>query len=106
MAQHPPQAAGPTVNIQGPPGPFAADGPMKKGFEILRDAHKQGDRVDLEAMEAKMRAVANEMAGGKASKETEDHILAVAHQALALGVGNPKIFDSYEAFMAAMMGPQ
>ena len=46
------------------------------------------------------------MAGGKASKEMEDHVLGVAHQALALGVSNPKMFDSYETFMATMMGPQ
>jgi hypothetical protein len=106
FAQHPPAPNGPTASLQGPPGPFAADGPMKKGYEIMRDAHNQGDKVDLEAFETKIRALAAEMAGGKASREMEDHVLGVAHQALALGVSNPKMFASYEAFMATMMGPQ
>jgi hypothetical protein len=106
LAQHAPPPNGPTVSLQGPPGSFTADGHMKKAYEILLEAHKQGDKADLEAMEAKIRVLAAEMAGGKASKEMEDHVLGVAHQALALGASNPKMFDSYEAFIAAMMGPQ
>jgi hypothetical protein len=45
--------------------------------------------------------------GGKpVSKAMEDHVLGVAHQALAMGVGNPKMFEGYKAFMDTMLGPQ
>ena len=41
--------------------------------------------------------------GGKpVSKAMEDHVLGVAHQALALGVSNPKMFESYKTFMTTM----
>ena len=97
-----------TVNVQGPQGPFADRTVMVPFYEMLRDAHNQGDKADLDALETKIKAMLPGMFNGgqPVSKALEDHVLGVAHQALALGVSNPKMFDSYEAFMAAMVGPQ
>jgi len=97
-----------TVNVQGPQGPFADQKVMMPFYELLRDAHNQGDKADLDAVETKVKAMlpAAFNGGQPVSKAMEDHVLGVAHQALALGVSNPKMFDSYEAFMAAMLGPQ
>ena len=97
-----------TVNVQGPQGPFADRKMMEPFYQLLRDAHNQGDKADLDAVETKVKAMLPDMFnGGKpVSKAMEDHVLGVAHQALAMGVGNPKMFDSYETFMAAMLGPQ
>jgi hypothetical protein len=108
FAQHGPPAGGDrTVNLQGDPGPFADKDTLMPFYQVLLDAHKQGDKADLEVVEEKIRTLIPKFTGGtKPSKSMEDHILGVAHQALAMGVGNPKMFDSYETFLAAMMGPQ
>jgi hypothetical protein len=109
QAGHPaPQAGSKTVDIQGPQGAFADKKVMTEFYEIIRDAHKQGDKADLTAMETKIKAmIPGAFNGGKpVSKAMEDHVLGVAHQALALGVSNPKLFDSYEVFMATMTGPK
>ena len=99
---------GHTANLQGPQGPFADEKVMKPFYEILRDAHNQGEKADLAAMETKIKAmIPNMLNGGKpVTKAMEDHVLGVAHQALAMGVGNPKMFESYQAFMTTMLGPQ
>ena len=104
-------AQNPHGNLQGPPGPFADSDLMKRFYQTLLETHKQGDKADLDAMEAKIRIMAEEMRAQIGStkigqKEFEDHVMGIAHQALALGVSNPKMFDSYESFKAAMMGPQ
>lgn len=106
--QHGASTGDTTVNVQGPQGAFADKKVMVPFYEMLRDAHNQGDKADLDALEAKVKAMLPDaFNGGKpVSKAMEDHVLGVAHQALALGVSNPKMFDSYETFMAAMMGPQ
>src|SRR5262249_30411710 len=77
-----------TVNVQGPQGPFADKKIMMPFYEMLRDAHNQGDKADLDALEAKVKAMLPDaFNGGKpVSKAMEDHVLGVAHQALALGV--------------------
>jgi hypothetical protein len=114
-AQTPPHGAHPetqagskTVDIQGPQGAFADKSVMMPFFNILLEAHNQGDKADLPAMESKIRAMipAAFNSGKPVSKAMEDHVLGVAHQALALGVSNPKLFDSYEVFMATMVGPK
>ena len=109
QAGHPaPQAGGKTVDIQGPQGAFADRKVMTSFYEIILEAHKQGEKADINAMETKIRAmIPGAFNGGKpVSKAMEDHVLGVAHQALALGVSNPKMFDSYEVFMATMVGPK
>ncbi len=104
-AQHAPAQGEKSANLQGDPGPFADKKTMMPFFNILLEAHNQGEKADLPAMEAKIRTLVPALMGGKSSKAMEDHVLGVAHQALALGVSNPKMFESYETFMAAMMGP-
>ena len=111
LAQHPPAAQSPggqtTKNLQGDPGQFATPEAMEPFYEVLLEAHKQGDKVDLAAMEAKLVVVIEKgFNGGKpVSKAFADQVLGVAHQALAMGVSNPKMFESYKTFMATMMGP-
>jgi len=102
------QAGDKTASLQGPQGAFADKSVMMPFYQILLEAHNQGEKADLAAMEAKVKAMLPAaFNGGKpVGKAMEDHVLGVAHQALALGVGNPKMFASYEAFMTTMMGPQ
>jgi hypothetical protein len=108
QAVHPAPSAGASANLQGPQGAFADEKVMMPFYQTLLEAHRQGDKADLEAMEAKVKAmIPGAFNGGKpVSKAMEDHVLGVAHQALAMGVSNPKMFESYKAFMAAMLGPQ
>src|SRR5690349_2222603 len=95
-----------TASLQGPQGAFADKSVMVPYYQILLEAHNQGDKAYLEAMETKIKAMLPAAFGGgkPVSKAMEDHVLGVAHQALALGVGNPKMFGSYEAFMTTMLG--
>ena len=95
-----------TVNIQGTQGAFADKAVMMPFFNVLKEAHDLGDKVDLAAMENKIRALAPTLAGGQPSKAMEDHVLGLAHQALAMGVAKPKMFESYETFMTEMLGPE
>jgi hypothetical protein len=109
QAGHPaPQAGDKTVDIQGPQGAFADEKKMTAFYEIILEAHKQGDKADINVMETKIKAmIPAAFNGGKpVPKAMEDHVLGVAHQALALGVSNPKMFESYKTFMATMMGPK
>ena len=107
FAQHGQAVEGKTVDIQGPRGAFGEREKMLPFFEILLETHKQGDKADLTAMENKIRALLPTLTDGqKPTKAMEDHVLGVAHQAIALGVSNPKMFESYETFMATMAGPQ
>jgi hypothetical protein len=106
---HPaPQGGSKTVDIQGPQGQFADKSVMMPFYQILLEAHNQGDKADIAAMETKIKAMMPAaFNGGKpVSKAMEDHVLGVAHQALALGVSNPKMFESYDTFLATMMGPR
>jgi hypothetical protein len=107
-AQHgPPVSSDKTVNLQGDPGAFGVEERMMPFYQVLLETHKQGDKADLAVMEGRIRALLPTLSGGQApSKAMEDHVMGVAHQALALGVSNPKMFESYKAFMAEMMGPQ
>jgi hypothetical protein len=107
-AQTAPQAGDKTASLQGPQGAFADKTVMMPFYEILLEAHKQGDKADLAAMETKIKAMlpAGFNGGKPVSKAMEDHVLGVAHQALALGVSNPKMFESYKTFMTTMTGPQ
>jgi hypothetical protein len=102
------QAGDRTASLQGDQGSFADKNVMMPFYEILLEAHKQGDKADLAAMEAKIKAMlpAGFNGGKPVSKAMEDHVLGVAHQALALGVSNPKMFESYKTFMTTMTGPQ
>jgi hypothetical protein len=105
---HPVPQAGRTVDLQGDQGAFADQTQMRAFYEILLETHKQGDKADLKAMEEKIVRRAELMfnEGKPISKGMQDHVLGVAHQALALSVSNPKIFESYESFMAQMAGPK
>ena len=106
-AQTAPQADK-TASLQGPQGPFADKSVMMPFYQILLEAHNQGEKADLQAMETKIKAmIPGAFNSGKpVSKAMEDHVMGVAHQALAMGVGNPKMFESYKAFMDTMLGPQ
>lgn len=108
LAQHAPASSDKTVSLQGDQGAFGQEAQMRPFFEILLEAHKQGDKADLKAMEEKIirRAELMFSDGKPISKGMQDHVLGVAHQALAIGVSNPKIFESYESFMTLMAGPQ
>ena len=106
-AQTPPASKDVTVDIQGAAGSGFSDPKIMTPFyEILRDTHLQGPKADLDVMEEKIRAMVPTLTGGqKPSVAMEDHVLGVAHQALAMGVANPKMFASYKDFMTAMLGP-
>ena len=108
IAQHGSPQADKTVSLQGDQGAFGEEAQMRPFFEILLETHKQGDKADLKAMEEKIVRRAELMFndGKPISKGMQDHVLGVAHQALAIGVSNPKIFESYESFMTLMAGPQ
>lgn len=109
FAQHPaPPSGGKTVDLQGDQGAFGDQTHMRAFYEIVLEAHKQGDKADLKAMEEKITRRAELMFndGKPISKGMQDHVLGVAHQAIAMGVSNPKIFESYESFMAQMAGPR
>ncbi|HEV7693989.1 MAG TPA: hypothetical protein VGO52_24360, partial [Hyphomonadaceae bacterium] len=77
-----------TTSLQGPQGAFADKSVMMPFYQILLEAHNQGEKADLQAMETKIKAMLPAaFNGGKpVGKAMEDHVLGVAHQALAMGV--------------------
>jgi hypothetical protein len=105
-----PQAGGQPVtkSLQGGQ-PAGMEEAIRLFYQVMIDAGaKNGvDRVDVPALETKVRGLSHNFAAGHdlSPQQMEDHVVDMTHQLLAIGKKDPKIFDNLEAFTIALRGP-
>lgn len=109
---HPPAAApatSATVNMQGNDAKaWAADPHIHAFYDTTVAAFAKGaDKVDFPAYEQKSFAIFRDFGASKgmAPQAMQDHLKLIPHQVLGIVKGDPKVLDSYDNFILAVMGP-
>ena len=121
---HPPAAAAPasnapttaapagatTVNMQGNDAKaWAADSHIHAFYDTTVAAFAQGPaKVDVDAYEQKSFAIFREfgVAKGVGAAAMQDHLKLIPRQVVGIVKEDPKVLDSYENFILALMGPE
>ena len=113
-AGHAPPAAAPagptTVNMQGnDPKAWAADAHIHAFYDVTVAAFAQGPaKVDVDAFEQKSFAIFREfgVAKGVGAAAMQDHLKLIPRQIVGIVKEDPKVLDSYDNFILALMGPE
>lgn len=108
LAQHQPQGGAPTASMQGDTNAWKANPHFHKFYELARQTCADGcAKADAAAFESRSMAIFAD-AGAymhMPPKAMQEHLKAIPRQVLQIGTEDPKIFASYDAFWAAMAGP-
>jgi len=113
-AGHAPTAAAPpgstTVNLQGDDAKaWAADAHIHAFYDTTVAAFAQGPaKVDVDAYEQKSFAIfrAFGLAKGVGAAAMQDHLKLIPRQMVGIVKEDPKVLDSYDNFVLALMGPE
>ena len=113
-AGHAPAVAAPpgptTVNIQGNDAKaWAADAHIHAFYETTVAAFAQGPaKVDVDAYEQKSFAIFRDfgVAKGVGAAAMQEHLKLIPRQVVGIVKEDPKVLDSYENFVLAIMGPE
>lgn len=105
----PEQAAGPqptTVDIQGA-GEWKRSPHMHAYYEETVATFKNGTDIDVDAYEARSFAIFREFARANGMNEAAmlDHLKLIPRQVAGIVKENPAVLNSYDAFWAALAGP-
>ena len=99
-----------TVNIQGNDAKaWAADAHIHAFYDTTVAAFAQGAaKVDVDAYEKKSFAIFREfgVAKGVGAAAMQDHLKLIPRQVVGIVKEDPKVLDSYENFILALMGPE
>ena len=111
---HPPAAApapapSATVNMQGNDAKaWAADPHIHAFYDTTVAAFAKGaDKVDFAAYEQKSFAIFRDFGASKGMppEAMQDHLKLIPRQVLGIVKEDPKVLDSYDNFILAVMGP-
>lgn len=108
---HPPAAAAPsaTANMQGDDAKaWIADPHIHAFYDTTVAAFSHGaDKVDFPAYEQKSFAIFRDFGASKgmAPAAMQDHLKLIPRQVLGIVKEDPKVLDSYDNFILAIMGP-
>lgn len=99
-----------TVNMQGNDGAsWAKDPHIHAFYDTARAAFANGpDKVDVAAFEAKSFAIFREfgVSKGVGAAAMQDHLKLIPRQIVGIVKEDPKVLDSYDNFILALMGPE
>jgi len=99
-----------TVNIQGNDAKaWAADAHMHAFYDTTVAAFAQGPaKVDVDAYEQKSFAIFRDfgVAKGVGGPAMQEHLKLIPRQMVGIVKEDPKVLDSYENFILALMGPE
>jgi hypothetical protein len=99
-----------TVNMQGSdPKAWAADAHIHAFYDTTVAAFAQGPaKVDVDAYEQKSFAIFREfgVAKGVGAAAMQDHLKLIPRQVVGIVKEDPKVLDSYDNFILAIMGPE
>ena len=109
-AQHPTQPAKPasTANMQGDDSAWR-NSPYVRAFYDLSVATLRGNAsVDVGAYEQKSYAIFRDfgVAMGVGPEHMQDHLKLIPRQMVGIVRDDPKVLDSYDNFIVALMGPK
>ena len=113
-ADHASLAAAPagssTVNMQGNDAKaWAADAHIHAFYDTTVAAFAQGPaKIDVEAYEQKSFAIFRAFgeAKGVGAAAMQDHLKLIPRQMVGIVKEDPKVLDSYDNFVVALMGPE
>jgi hypothetical protein len=105
-SQHTPEAQPTTVDIQGA-GDWKRSLHMHAYYEETLATFKNGTDIDVEAYEARSFAIFREFARANGMNEAAmlDHLKLIPRQVVGIVAENPAVLNSYDAFWAALAGP-
>jgi hypothetical protein len=95
-----------TVDIQGA-GEWKRSPHMRAYYDETVAALKNGTDIDVDAYEARSFAIFREFARAKHMNEDAmiDHLKLIPRQVVGIVKENPAVLNSYDAFWAALAGP-
>ena len=101
-----PAAQPTTVDIQGA-NEWKRSPHMQAYYELTVAAFEQGSDIDVDAYEAKSFALFREFAraNGRNEQGMVDHLKLIPRQVVAIVKEDPTVLNSYDAFWAALAGP-
>ena len=104
--QHASEAQPTTVDIQGA-GEWKRSPHMHAYYEETVATFKNGTDIDVDAYEARSFAIFREFARANGMNEAAmlDHLKLIPRQVVGIVKENPAVLDSYDAFWAALAGP-
>ena len=104
--QHTPEAQPTTVDIQGA-GEWKRSPHMHAYYEETIATFKNGTDIDVDAYEARSFAIFREFARANGMNEAAmlDHLKLIPRQVVGIVKENSAVLNSYDAFWAALAGP-
>jgi len=104
--QHPSEPQPTTVDIQGA-NEWKRSPHMHAYYEETVATFKNGTDIDVDAYEARSFAIFREFARANGMNEAAmlDHLKLIPRQVVGIVKENPAVLNSYDAFWAALAGP-
>jgi hypothetical protein len=105
-SQHTPETQPTTVDIQGT-GEWKRSPHMHAYYDETVATFKNGTDIDVDAYEARSFAIFREFARANGMNEAAmlDHLKLIPRQVVGIVKENPAVLNSYDAFWAALAGP-
>jgi hypothetical protein len=105
QAKHEPQPA--TVNFQDDSSEWKRSPQMRAYYDETVKTFASGTDVDVDAYEARSFAIFREFARANGWNEEGmiDHLKLIPRQVVGIVKENPAVLNSYDAFWAALAGP-
>ena len=98
-----------TKNVQGDQSAWINNSHMLDFYRAAVEAFANGpSHVDFPAFEAKSHAIFDAFAVsiGADPKAMQEHLALIPKQVVQIAKEDPKVLDSYDKFIVALMGPQ
>lgn len=98
-----------TKNVQGDQSAWINNSHMHDFYRAAVAAFANGpSKVDFPAFEAKSHAIFDAFAVsmGTDPKAVQEHLALIPKQVVQIAKEDPKVLDSYDKFIVALMGPQ
>ncbi len=111
-AQHPAAAGKPapsSANMQGDDSVWRTSPYIHAFYDLTVATYREGPaKVDLEAYERKSYAIFRDfgVAMGVGPEHMQDHLKLIPRQIDGIVKDDPKVLDSYDNFVLALMGPK
>ena len=111
-AQHPAPEGKPapsTANMQGDDSVWRTSPYIHAFYDLTVATYRAGpDKVDVDAYEKKSYAIFRDfgVAMGVGPEHMQDHLKLIPRQVVGIVKDDPKVLDSYDNFVMALMGPK
>jgi hypothetical protein len=104
-----PQPPGKSINLQGGDQyAFTHNQYIRQFYDLSVATLRSQGHVDVDAYEQKSFAIFREfgVATGMGAEHMQDHLKLIPRQVVQIARDDPKVLDSFDSFIEALVGPQ